>query len=262
VFGRRNQQLRNERKNKSLRNPLILLFIALVLIPVSVITILLYRHMNELVTNRVVREQQEATRTLIRLFSDTQREAEAIIRVVEESPHLSMIETEEDEEDFQEILRMLRDGGQYIEDIYIYNPGGQILGTTDAYWISAQAQYWRDDALANPGELTWTEPYMDNRTGNMTLAALLYVSEEVGIIGVSLDFEEIAREVDTTTIGYSGYAFVYSSGGYRHFTHNEEEARRFVRRDNLFINATEERGLLYDELNNYSFLFITSEFQN
>lgn len=241
------------KREKSLRTPLIILFISVVLLPVTIITLLLYREMNDLVTNRVIREQQEATRSLIRLFSDTQQEAEATISVIQESLYLSEIGNETEETYLEETLTMLRDSGQFIEDVYVYNSGEHIVGTTDAYWISAQAQYWAEDALSYPGELIWTEPYMDNRTGNQTQAALLYVNDEVGIIGVSLDFEEIAREVDSTTIGYSGFAFVYSQGGYQHFTHQEENAGRFVRNEPLFMHATEEQGLLYDELNNQNF---------
>lgn len=209
--------------------------------------------MDELVTNRVIREQREATRSLIRLFSDTQQEVEDTIQVIHDSPYIDTINTEEQQEYFQTILWMLRDSGQFIEDVFIYNGEAHTFGTTEAYWISAQAQYWMEDAREHTGEIFWSEPFMDNRTGNMTLAALLHVDEEIGVIGISLDFEEIAKEVDATTIGYSGYVFVYSDGGYRHFTHDEEHIRDYVRRDPLFTQATEESGLLYDELNNYSF---------
>lgn len=254
---KKNKKQKKEKRNKSLKGRLIAFFTLLVIVPILVVTALLYFRSNALVSERVQREQRESTGHVTTLLADAGEEARDTLEAVSTTPYIFELENLGNFQMFEEILSLAQGAGQYLADVFILNPGQYSFGTLESNVIHQNSEQWYEQAVEANGEVYWTEPYMDAVTGATTMTAAVYVEdeegEEVGVVGVNLDLSGLATEVDRTVIGSTGIAFVVTESGFWQLTHNESLAGQDVSEESFFVDATAESGEVYDSFNNESF---------
>lgn len=75
---------------------------------------------------------------------------------------------------------------------------------------------WYTSAVANVGEIVWTDPYLDAATGGITVTASYAVVEDgavIGAIGVDIDINDLSKVMSDADIGQDGYIFVLDNAG-------------------------------------------------
>lgn len=243
-------------KKKSLRGKLILLFMTLVILPIVIVTAVLYRRSNQMVTERVRSEQQEATRRVVDLLKDANVEVEDALEATSTTPYITNLDNILDFEVFEELLEVVEGSGQFLSEAFLYSPGSFMIGTRDSSELHQNAEQWYEQAIEADGEVYWTDPYVDTVTGATTMTAAVHIEddgEDVGVLGVELDLSGIAQAVDQTQIANTGFPFVITEAGYWQLTLNQELAGTDVNDMDIFTDATGDSGELYNEFNNETF---------
>lgn len=75
---------------------------------------------------------------------------------------------------------------------------------------------WYISAVANVGEVVWTDPYLDAATGGITVTASYAVVEDgevIGAIGLDIDINDLSQTMSDANIGEDGYIFVLDNAG-------------------------------------------------
>ncbi len=75
---------------------------------------------------------------------------------------------------------------------------------------------WYEDAVANQGELIWTEPYLDTNTNEtiMSVARAVVNGDEVmGVFSIDINMESLISLVENVKIADSGYAAIFDEKG-------------------------------------------------
>lgn len=252
------QFIKNKRKDKkqSVRLGLVFLFTALVFIPIVIVNGILYFRMNQIVTRRVVREQQVATQHIVSLIESVQNEATLSVSAIAELEELTNLSNPEEAEDLVELLELIRSSSEYISDAFVYIPDGEAIGTLSSASIQDSASEWLEETLAAEGELLMSQPYTDVISGATTMSATMeleQVNGETGIVGVQLNMQEIAKVIDASEIGETGTSFVLSDEGIWQFTEDEDYAGLDMSEQTIFTEATEESGEILNDFNNGSF---------
>ncbi|NYF25508.1 methyl-accepting chemotaxis protein [Sporosarcina sp. JAI121] len=75
---------------------------------------------------------------------------------------------------------------------------------------------WYQLAKGNPGEVVWTDPYVDAFTGGYVITAAKGIEKDgkfVGAIGVDLLLTSLSDRIGKTDPGFEGYQFIYDAAG-------------------------------------------------
>lgn len=241
-------------KKKTLRAKVLPVLLLAIFIPILAALVLMVRGTTELLEQRIEKQEMAVTESVVTLFEGVRQEAEDTIHTLATSPALLITE----DEAFNREASLLRDGGQYVLDIYYAQPGqttlrGTFLGEEN---YDPATREWYQEAIAANGELYWTQPYFDEiiQANVMTVSkAIFQEGNLIGILAMDITFEEIGEEVAATQIGTTGYAFVVSETGEIVMSGNQAQIGTSIADSLLFTTATEQTGLIDDAFNDNSF---------
>lgn len=253
---KRNRKINNEPKKKSLRLRFILLFTTLVFVPILIVSAALYYQMDQSVTRRVLREQQQATSQIVTLMEDAGSEATAGLQALAELEEVSQVTELEDETQLNQLMEIVRSASQYISDVFFFIPGQEAVGTMEQQDLEAVSQNWLSGATEASGDVYFSEPYTDVVSGATTMAAATTIDQEngeTGILGLQMDMASIAAVIDSSHIGETGYPFVITEAGYWQFTQDPTLSGQDVSSQSIFLEATDMSGEIFNDFNNRTF---------
>ncbi|MCC5895743.1 MAG: hypothetical protein JJU16_09805 [Alkalibacterium sp.] len=243
-------------KKKSIRTRFILMFTSLVFIPIIIVSLVLYIRMDQAVTRRVLREQQEATSRIVNLMEEASDEAGNSINALTALEEIGQVSSLEETAQLDQLLEIVQSASQYISDVFLFIPGETSLGTIEEGRLESVSSQWMDGALEADGEIFFSEPYADVVSGATTMAAAVVVEQEDGqtsFLGVQIDMESIATIIDESQIGETGYPFVITETGYWQFTRDTSLAGINVSDQDIFLEASENQGQIYNDFNERTF---------
>jgi methyl-accepting chemotaxis protein len=253
---KRNRKINNEPKKKSLRLRFILLYTTLVFVPILIVSAALYYQMNQSVTRRVLREQQQATSQIVTLMEDAGSEARSGLQALAEIEDMTQVVTLEDESQLNQLMEVVRSASQYISDVFFFIPGQEAVGTMEQQHLEAVSQNWLSGATEASGDVYFSEPYTDVVSGATTMAAAMTIDQEngeTGILGLQMDMASIAAVIDSSQIGETGYPFVITEAGYWQFTQDPTLSGQDVSNQSIFLEATDMSGEIFNDFNNRTF---------
>lgn len=243
-------------RQKSIRTRVIVLFTMLVFLPIVIVSGVLYLQMDQAVTRRVLREQQEATSRIVKLMEEAGAEAENSMNALIEVEEITQVSALDDTAQLDQLLDIVQSASQYISDVFLYIPGQQALGTLDNTTLESTSSEWASGAVEADGDLYFSDPYTDVVSGATTMAATMEIVQEDGqssILGVQLDMEGIASIIDNSQIGETGYPFVITEAGYWQFTRDASLAGLNVSDQAIFTDAVNDSGEIYNDFNDRTF---------
>lgn len=247
---------KKEKKQKSIRMRFILLFTSLVLLPLVIVSGILYYRMDQVVTRRVLREQQEATSRIVNLIDDAGSEARSSLTALSDIENIDELSGLDDTSQLENLLGIVQSASQYISDVFLFVPGEAAIGTLSQSAIDSTAREWFQGAVDAEGEVFMSEPYTDAVSGATTMAATMRIEQsngETGVLGVQLDMESIASIIDSSQIGETGYPFVITETGYWQFTQDSSLAGLYVGDQAIFQEAGQLSGEIYNDFNDRTF---------
>ncbi|GEK88814.1 methyl-accepting chemotaxis sensory transducer with Cache sensor [Alkalibacterium putridalgicola] len=245
-----------KKRNKTIRTRFILLFTSIVFIPIVIVSVALFLRMEKAVTQRVMTEQRDATSGVVEIFESIKSEANNSLAALSEVPDVKNAAGGEDRDDLQQLISTIQAASEYISDVFIYLPESQTLSTRETEAVLESTDEWLEETLSADGEIVYSQPYSDVVTSATTMAATMEIEQsngETSILGVQLDMGSIAQVVDNKRIGETGHPFVITDRGYWQFTQDASRAGLDLTQDPLFLDATEETGELFNDLNGQSY---------
>lgn len=75
---------------------------------------------------------------------------------------------------------------------------------------------WYIQAVANPNDVQWTKPYLDQATGEFVISASKAVQSDgklVGVVGLDIQLSALTDKISSSEIGYDGYPVVFDTEG-------------------------------------------------
>ncbi|MBB4075583.1 methyl-accepting chemotaxis protein [Anoxybacillus voinovskiensis] len=117
--------------------------------------------------------------------------------------------------EFQSFLKI----HQNTQLIYVGTPDKKMYTTPK---VDLPAGYdptsrpWYQKATEHPDEVIWTDPYVDAVTGQyiVTLAkAITDGGQVIGVVGVDLSLDAVAKIVNSMDVGYHGYPILFDQTG-------------------------------------------------
>ncbi|GEN51562.1 methyl-accepting chemotaxis protein [Alkalibacterium pelagium] len=253
---KRNRIVNSDQKKKSLRLRFILLFTTLVFVPILIVSGALYYRMDQAVTRRVLREQQQATSRIVTLMEDAGSEARSGLEALAEVEDMTQVTTLEDESQLDQLMTVVQSASQYISDVFFFIPGQEAVGTMEQQDLETVSQNWLAGATGAGGDIYFSEPYTDVVSGATTMAAAMTIDQEngeTGILGLQMDMESIAAVIDSSQIGETGYPFVITEAGYWQFTQDPTLSGQDVSNQSIFLEATDMSGEIYNDFNGRTF---------
>jgi len=75
---------------------------------------------------------------------------------------------------------------------------------------------WYSQAVADPGTVQWTKPYVDQATGEFVISASKSVQANgklIGVVGLDIQLAALTDKVSSSDIGYDGYPVIFDTEG-------------------------------------------------
>jgi methyl-accepting chemotaxis protein len=102
---------------------------------------------------------------------------------------------------------------------YVYKDGGSLVYTedygTDEYDYPSQG--WYKNAIDNGNKVAWSDPYMDEQTGQVFLTTSMEIKDSsnkfIGVVSADADLAQIQKFINETKIGEEGRTFLLDSEG-------------------------------------------------
>nr|WP_066297736.1 methyl-accepting chemotaxis protein [Bacillus sp. FJAT-29937] len=212
---------------KSIKGKLILLFTTLLVFTVAVIGLFVDHKTKSQIEESVIDQSESIVAEITNSLQMAMNQYESSMRYmadsVETADYLQERNLGEDGNDatvrLERALNNYLDKYKDVASIYVAS-AQKDLKIVPAVDLGADfdptSRDWYKQADSNPGEIEWSEPYIDAATNQYVVTASYAIRQGdkvVGVIGLDIQLENMTKLVEQAKIGYSGYAFVFSQGG-------------------------------------------------
>ncbi len=129
--------------------------------------------------------------------------------------------TEESEVTDQEVITELQGFIGIYEDAssaYFAMPSKKTLiyPVIDLEGFDPTSRSWYELAKSTPDKVQWSEPYVDESTGEFVITASKAVQsngEFVGVVGLDIQLSALTEKISASNIGYKGFLVLYDQKG-------------------------------------------------
>ena len=194
---------------------LIIILIVLMAISMSSVNILTFK----LFKNEINDMYQQQTAEKVNLVNDiiSERIATPIELVNQVSENIKPFTTKEELSEIHNDLQLRASSVSGILGLHVAFDGDPNLYSSED--ISLDADYnanetdWYKEAIANPGEVLITDPYIDSITGNLIVGVSKALAIGDGVVTIDLDLTFLEEAVHSLKVGENGYGFVVDQNG-------------------------------------------------
>lgn len=245
---------KNGRK-KSIKAIIIPTLIAMITLPIVIVLIMNYYSTQNLLSQRVEQSEKNLATQFTTQLDWIGLELENTINSLAEKPEFQETADDEDTQTFvQEELQFVMNNSMYIGNAF-YAPEDQELLTTSEELASdfdASTTAWYQRAVDRSGAMIWSEPYRNATTGAMAMTiskAIIVDDVFYGVLALDLDLERMNTYLTSIQNGNTGNFFVLSETGDYLMSNDPKKIGTNIGDSNLFKEATELTGYIYDEHN-------------
>lgn len=209
-----------KRDHKSLRLPIALSLIILMLVPVLVAMLYTYNQTTSLITDRVEEQEMQITSNLVDNISNAARSAEETIQRLSLDGVLTRVANgdEGSQSELSSRFQYVVTGNPYIADVHFIPSNSDhhfvstlsvVRGNQDPYEIFP----WIENGLNSSG-LRWTEPHNFNNRSRLTVTrAIGNGNNLMGVLAIDLDMNVIREEINETAIANTGFISILTDEG-------------------------------------------------
>ncbi|MEN2769036.1 methyl-accepting chemotaxis protein [Ornithinibacillus xuwenensis] len=204
---------------KSIQNQILIPFILLIIIAGGAVSIVSYttsvKNTTDELVNNVESQMVGMNDTFEMFFSSIETSLDRLA-----SKDMMM---KYDSNYFGDILKDLKEtqvADANIANIYIgYEETGEVIiypETELSNDFNVKEQSWYQNAVSAKGETVWTDPYLDESTGELVVTASKAIyngSKLTGVLSADVLAETLIEMVDKITIGDTGYATIFDNAG-------------------------------------------------
>lgn len=148
------------------------------------------------------------------------KSTELVVGLVNQSPNTYKANVvEEDQKSLIASFVNLRNQFEALEHVFVGYEDGTMISEP---WIDIndydpRINPWYKKAIDNPGEIVWTEPYLDFGTGVLIITAAKTIANSdgdiVGVTGANINMNEIREYIYNIEVGNGGYVVSLDNNG-------------------------------------------------
>ncbi|PAB57250.1 methyl-accepting chemotaxis protein [Anaeromicrobium sediminis] len=211
------------KKRKKIRNRLIAMLMLITLCPLMLLGVMSYGKSEKVLKENLVLSSKNSIEGINESISNFLLNTEEIINIGVDNKHFKELAEKKErielnEEIVMEMLKNMQENDENIVSIYMGTKDGDmyLYPADDLTGYDPRTRGWYQDALKNKDFVIWTEPYIDATTDEIVITpakAVEYNGELVGVIGIDLEINRLAKELSKKTIGKDGYVYITDKNG-------------------------------------------------
>ncbi|WHH60697.1 HD domain-containing phosphohydrolase [Petroclostridium sp. X23] len=245
----------------SIKNTLIITFLILIIVPITISGVISYQHTEEILINEIkestLKTMEHANDYFIKYHIEKIEKTIEVILATTDLPYI-LSNPELIKETQKEWLKYEK----FNDDIwYIYTgtEDGQIYVAGD--WIpptgyDPRIRPWYIAAKTNPGQIAWSEPYLEYISNKIVVSATKLIDSPKGPIGVfaiDTSLYKLSDIVNNMYFGQGGYAILIDQNGYI-ITHPDPSLAGTVINNEKWLKQvySQTKGSIYTTINGKS----------
>ncbi|MDT2847620.1 methyl-accepting chemotaxis protein [Vagococcus carniphilus] len=237
-------------KKKSL-GPLIVSFIlAIGIIPVIVVLFLNIKIMTTMINNRIALEEKNGTERIADRINGVRRTVETAVRSLSDEDELKKATKDyQSQEQARRLLKIVNDSDENFEHIY-YAPLGHTSissKTRDGEESEFKERPWFKKAMEKPGDMVWSEPDADIKTGKITMTLSTVVMDKnkpIGVLGIDVNLSQVSQMVRDTKLGTTGHMMLTTKEGIVLGSGVKSEEGKDISNTDYFLNRKGSKGYI------------------
>lgn len=166
-----------------------------------------------------------------------------------------------------EQLRLTKESSKDIKSTYFATSEGEMYlypkeELSEGY--DPRSRSWYKDAINNQGNISWSDPYLDDNAKRTTVTVAKAVKDKgkvIGVVGIDIQLDELSEALANRTIGRQGYVFVADKNGIIIAHRNKDLLGTDTRTKKGFwetVNSGANGFVLYDHEGEDKFLSYTT----
>lgn len=200
---------------KSIGNYIICILLSVGIIPLILMVLSIYNTTSGLLMDRNDSSKVSATDVVRTEVSKFRKQSEHILKDVAGYPEISG--GKYDEKIIKTQLDRASNACQYIQSIVVGYPDNKYVSTeTEPAGYKVTSRPWYTKAIANEGQICWTNPYKSAATGKYLMSASYAMRSRQGkliVVGVNLKYSSIEEVIKQLKIGNTGQVTLVSNTG-------------------------------------------------
>ncbi|WP_373470600.1 methyl-accepting chemotaxis protein [Carnobacterium alterfunditum] len=238
--------LQKQKNNKkSIRTRLFPLFIGLAMAPVIIGLFLSYNETMNLLENRVITGQKQATSAVVTMLNETVETAEQSVSIMATNESTIDANNSDNLAVLDDKLDIVRDSNPQFLYTYYYAPETGMVGSTEGIPsdYDGTSRDWYIGAMDENDSTYWSLPYTDAGTEEVTVTAAQAIGD-TGVIGLDIGLGKVSAEVAKVSFGNTGEVYVISEDGYVQMSKNDEWIGTNISEEAIFTEAADKVGYL------------------
>ncbi|WP_177188630.1 methyl-accepting chemotaxis protein [Alkalibacterium subtropicum] len=239
-----------KKKHKSVKGPIAVSLIVLMLIPVIAAMLFTYDRTTAILSDRVVDQEQQITANLVQNVTDASVTAEEIINRLALDGMLGRV-VKGDEAAIKELdtrFQIVSTGNPYITDVHFIptDPNRDFVSTLTVVQGDADPTEifpWFESSRTASG-LRWTEPHTFNNIQRMTVTqTIATLGENAGVLAIDLDLDVIHQEINDTHIARTGFISILNDEGHVLISSREDLIGKNMSTYDFFKQSTKKEKI-------------------
>ncbi|QED49931.1 methyl-accepting chemotaxis protein [Cytobacillus dafuensis] len=210
---------------KSIKAKIILLFVLLLIVTLSTVSVFVgYQTKSQFEedvvqqTKSIVSEMNNTIELFAKSYSNSIQYLAASQQVLDFVKFAENTENSQASADLEKEFKNFIDKYESVTSIYAASENNlKIIPAADlGSDFDPTTRDWYKNAAANPGEIIWSEPYEDPASKSYVVTASYAVKEGskvIGVVGLDIQLKNITNMISKLEIGYNGYPFIFSKEG-------------------------------------------------
>ncbi|PAB57251.1 methyl-accepting chemotaxis protein [Anaeromicrobium sediminis] len=212
------------KKRGKVKNRLIVILMIMAIVPLLALGFLTYGKTEDVLENNLTLSSKyaiEAVNEQINMYLDNIESEVMIISNDEVFYELADNDNPgvEGETRVRNVLDNIKQSDKDLMFLYLGTKNGDMYmepndQLSDGY--DPRMRPWYKDAVSNKGKIVWTEPYIDDTTGETVITctkALEKDGQVIGVVGIDLNLKTLSENVAKKTIGKDGYIYITDKDG-------------------------------------------------
>lgn len=236
---------KQKREHKSVRLPIALTLVVVLLLPVTIALLYTSVRTNSLLVDRVEEQEQQITTNLVDVITSAAEAAESTAERIAIGGVLNrtLNGVEGATDDLQSRFEYIATGNQYIADVtYLPLTGDSPITTLSLQGTQSPEEIfpWYDEA-SQSGGTRWFDPFFLNGANRLTVTrTIMHQSEAAGVLAIDLDFDAIADQITESELANTGSFVVLTDDGTVQAASNEEIIGEDYSSQDFYVQSLEE----------------------
>ncbi|MCT4594342.1 MAG: methyl-accepting chemotaxis protein, partial [Anaeromicrobium sp.] len=210
------------KKRGKVKNSLMIVLMIMVIIPLLALGFLTYNKTEDVLETNLILSSEDAIKVSNEQINDYLNNIESKVMIIANDETIYELldnPSVEDEIHGRNALDNVKQSDEDLMYVYLASEDGSMYVQPKVeleYGFDPRTRQWYKDSVSNKGKILWTEPYIDDITGEYIISctkALVKNDQVVGVVGIDLNLRTLSEYIANKTIGKDGYIYITDKDG-------------------------------------------------